>query len=370
MKGRSKAGWVCGAAAALLAAGAAAAQTKMIFDSEKGKGGEKEEVVRPPGPDDGLSPTVIGKAGKPTEADLEVVYGEETAGPQGPPPKVQVIVDGSGSMAEMLEEDKTKMYFAKRLLSRYLIEQWKEKAEVSLRVYGARRTKDCSDDYRAVNFRARSLDEIARKVAVIEPTGKTPIAKSIKSAYDDLKTYDGPKRIVLFTDGQETCGGDPCELVKKFEESGVLDMKVYVVAIGMDPNSDEAKGLACLGDVSFADSEADMHEQLGQIQNQMSKSNNLFVDNPDPTASVVVYKIEANGNRIPFKTFTAAFGTAVPPGVYAAEVKVEPPFLFRPFEVPPRRSVTLKVKGKGLIEVRFVKALASVEVLNREDKLV
>ncbi|MCC7442407.1 MAG: hypothetical protein IT285_12290, partial [Bdellovibrionales bacterium] len=93
-------------------------------------------------------------------------------------------------------------------------------------------------------------------------------------------------------------------------------------------------------------------------------------DNPDPTASVVVYKIEANGNRIPFKTFTAAFGTAVPPGVYAAEVKVEPPFLFKSFEVPPRRSVTLKVKGKGLIEVRFVKALASVEVLNREDKLV
>ncbi|HTL12012.1 MAG TPA: VWA domain-containing protein, partial [Bdellovibrionota bacterium] len=349
------------------------AGTHLIFDSQSGKrqtpsSADPEDehpgpkpLVAPQDNEDAteLHPSVSSNHTPAEAAPGDVVY-TDAEEPTGPQPRVQVIVDGSGSMAEELEGEKTKMYFAKKLLSKYLIQQWKEKAEVSLRVYGSRRTKDCTDIYRAVPFRARSLDEIARKVAVIEPTGKTPIAESLKAAYDDLKSYNGPKRIVLFTDGQETCGGDPCELVKKFDVDKGVDLKIYVVAIGMDPNSDEAKGISCLGDVSFAQDSSDMESDLGNISKQISKHNNLFVDNPDPSAGVTVFRILDNGDRVPFKGFTASFGTNVPPGKYAAEVRVDPPFEFREFYVPPHKTVTLKVRGKGLVEVKFVKALASV----------
>src|SRR5690606_23750180 len=115
-------------------------------------------------------------------------------------------------------------------------------------------------------FRARSLDEISRRVAVIRPTGKTPIAASLWEAYKDVRGYNGPKRLVVFTDGEETCGGDPCQLVKRFQKEGVLDLKIYVVAIGMDPEEKEAKGLQCMGEFHSANNEDELFESMGDIQ--------------------------------------------------------------------------------------------------------
>lgn len=64
------------------------------------------------------------------------------------------------------------------------------------------------------------------------PIGRTPLNDSMEAAIDDLKKYDGPKRIVIFTDGKETCGGDPCKLAKKVEQNPKLDIKIFVVGIG------------------------------------------------------------------------------------------------------------------------------------------
>ena len=59
----------------------------------------------------------------------------------GPLPKIELIVDSSGSMGQLLGGNKTKMFYSKKVISKYLIDQWKENAQVGMRVYGSRQKK-------------------------------------------------------------------------------------------------------------------------------------------------------------------------------------------------------------------------------------
>ena len=68
------------------------------------------------------------------------------------PPKVELIVDSSGSMGQLLDKGRTKMYYTKKVLERYMTDQWKEKAFVGMRVYGSRKKNDCEDNFLSTQF--------------------------------------------------------------------------------------------------------------------------------------------------------------------------------------------------------------------------
>ena len=57
-------------------------------------------------------------------------------------------------------------------------------------------------------------------VNALNPAGKTPLTEAVKQAAEvlDYKTEKGV--VVLVTDGEETCGGAPCELGKFLEANG------------------------------------------------------------------------------------------------------------------------------------------------------
>ena len=58
---------------------------------------------------------------------------------------------------------------------------------------------------------------IMSAVNAINPAGKTPLVEAVKRAADVLHDQG---TIVLLTDGEETCGGAPCELGKSLKASG------------------------------------------------------------------------------------------------------------------------------------------------------
>ena len=84
------------------------------------------------------------------------------------PPKVIILLDSSGSMGQLMDKQKSKMFYAKKLFGSYLADQWREKAEVGLLVYGSRRKHDCSDFFMAVPFSEKSLPKIDNAVKVLE----------------------------------------------------------------------------------------------------------------------------------------------------------------------------------------------------------
>ncbi len=285
------------------------------------------------------------------------------------PPKVEIVVDSSGSMGQLLSADKSKMYYTKKLLERYLMDQWKEKAIVALRVYGSRRRHDCKDNTLSVEFGEKSLENIEKKIKRLHPVGMTPLQDSLEAAIKDIQSYKGPKRIILFTDGFDTCGGDPCKTGELIQKNPAVDIKIYVVAIGFDAESQKNKNLNCLGSVTQVNSQDDLFNALGNISNAIKTQNNLVVESPQPTAQVQLFRI-VNGKPVYYRTFTSAWGIRVPPGQYSAKVLFHPAFEFPPFTIPPHKKIHLVVRGKGTIHVGFRDQILNVELLNKDSQVV
>jgi hypothetical protein len=62
---------------------------------------------------------------------------------------------------------------------------------------------------------------------------KTPIGASLLKVRDDLKGVKGPMLVVLVTDGEETCGGDPKAAIQSLRASG-MDVRVNIVGFAVD----------------------------------------------------------------------------------------------------------------------------------------
>jgi Ca-activated chloride channel family protein len=71
---------------------------------------------------------------------------------------------------------------------------------------------------------ANAASAIMHDVETLVPAGKTPLSEAVQQAADVLNYLNKPGVIVLLTDGEETCGGNPCELGKtlRAEAAGLV----------------------------------------------------------------------------------------------------------------------------------------------------
>ncbi|CAE80792.1 VWA domain-containing protein [Bdellovibrio bacteriovorus] len=282
-------------------------------------------------------------------------------------PLVEYVIDSSGSMGQLMGPKKTKIYVLKKLLARYLMSQWTEKTSSGLRVIGSRRKKDCKDNYLAIEPAQSKLGAIEGIVKGFEPVGMTPIGQALKDAYKDVEHYKGPKRVVLFTDGEETCGQDPCKIAAELSGKDV-DLKFFVVAFGLQNQPDVLDKLACIGDMSQADDEEKLEELFQDLDKQLNPGKNLFVSSPQPNATVFLFRADSP-NEI-YRKFHASQGIEVPPGKYLAIVNLKPKYKFSEFVIPPKKKVTLKVGGQGFFQANFVEKLMKIELLDTNRKVV
>jgi hypothetical protein len=285
----------------------------------------------------------------------------------GPVPKVEVIIDSSGSMDQVLSKNKSKMYFLKELMKPFFLARWKEKNNIGLRIYGGKQKSNCEDTHLLVPFGPNNLVQMEKTVVGLTPGGKTPLHKSLLLSFEDLKKYSGPKRIVVVTDGEDTCGGDPCETVKEINQQK-LDLKFFVIALGMKGESDALKKVKCIGDTQVANDDQSFNDALSQISSKISQKENLVVVSPNPGASVYLFEIKPDGKKVLQRVFYASSSQTVPPGSYEAVVGLEPAYKFSKFEIPPNKKVTLKVEGDGIVKVNYFNSLVNVEVLDKNNK--
>lgn len=62
---------------------------------------------------------------------------------------------------------------------------------------------------------------------------RTPIADSLKAIESDLKGASTGAAIILVTDGEETCGGDPAKVIKDLQAKG-FDVNLNIVGFAID----------------------------------------------------------------------------------------------------------------------------------------
>ncbi|MCJ7599483.1 MAG: VWA domain-containing protein, partial [Methyloceanibacter sp.] len=82
-------------------------------------------------------------------------------------------------------------------------------------------------------------------VNAIVPAGHTPLTAAVRNAAEVLDYRHKPGLIVVLTDGEETCGGSPCDLGKELH-AAAAQLTIHIIGYRM-------KGLSWTGEGSILD---------------------------------------------------------------------------------------------------------------------
>jgi hypothetical protein len=165
----------------------------------------------------------------------------------GPPQSVLLVLDASGSMRGAAG-GQTKMDLAKAAVSRFLATK-PAGMEVGLLAYGHRGDNtpsgmavSCAGVELVSPIGGLTAANAPQVLARFEPVGWTPIAAALSEAGVAL-SRETPSRLVLVSDGVETCGGDPAATVRRLRQGG---LPVTVDVIGFDVARGDARQLAAV----------------------------------------------------------------------------------------------------------------------------
>ena len=127
-------------------------------------------------------------------------------------PEATFILDASGSMQEAAGAQ-SKMEAAQAVLAQ-VVPAVAPEVKIGLAAYGHRRENDCADVEILVAPGTEDRAAVLARIAAMQPKGMTPISAAVTQVADQLKGRAAETTVVLVSDGQETCGGDPCATVR------------------------------------------------------------------------------------------------------------------------------------------------------------
>ena len=145
-----------------------------------------------------------------------------------------LVFDASGSMAGNLNQGiattKPRIEEVRAALKRVLpsITRFRR---VGLIVYGPGPYQQCNV-HLALKPAPDMGERIMAEVNALTPAGKTPLTAAVADAAEVLDYQNKPGLIVVLTDGEETCGGSPCDLGKELHGKAAR-LTVHVIAFRM-----------------------------------------------------------------------------------------------------------------------------------------
>lgn len=145
---------------------------------------------------------------------------------------IEIILDASGSMLQKLGAER-RIDIAKRTLNKVVGTAIPAGTPFALRVFG-REVDSCQTDL-DIPVAALNVTTVQGRInALVAKNGaKTPIGASLDKAADDLRSVAGEKLIVLVTDGEETCGGDPVTAIANLRKAGI-GTRVSIVGFALE----------------------------------------------------------------------------------------------------------------------------------------
>ncbi|CAL9615630.1 hypothetical protein SUDANB108_05751 [Streptomyces sp. enrichment culture] len=302
-------------------------------------------------------------------AGIAVPAGAAAGEPTGrDAPKVDLVLDVSGSMRARDIDGQSRMAAAKQAFNEVL-DATPEEVELGIRTLGANypgddRKTGCKDTAQLYPVGPLDRTEAKAAVATLAPTGWTPIGPALLKAADDLDGGDGAKRIVLISDGEDTCAPlDPCEVAREIAAKGI---GLTIDTLGLVPTAKLSRQLSCIADATGGTYTSVEH------QDELTDRVNELVDR---AAEPVVTPVPAEGAdrcagapalKSGLYTDRAAFGQQrwyrvdVPPGKelrasvsVAADRAVNPGYgvLLRAVTVRGREIVRGEAAGTGRTDV-------------------
>ncbi|MFC9589543.1 VWA domain-containing protein [Streptomyces sp. NPDC056944] len=166
-------------------------------------------------------------------------------------PKVELVLDVSGSMRAKDIDGKSRMSAAKQAFNEVL-DAVPEEVRLGIRTLGADypgndRKRGCKDTRSLYPVGPLDRTEAKTAVATLAPTGWTPIGPALLGAAGDLGKDGATKRIVLITDGEDTCDVDPCQIARQIAAEGI---HLVIDTLGLVPDAKTRQQLTCIAEAT------------------------------------------------------------------------------------------------------------------------
>ncbi|MFZ3566690.1 VWA domain-containing protein [Streptomyces sp. BH097] len=201
-----------------------------------------------------------------------------------PAPQVELVLDASGSMRARDIDGGSRMAAAKQAFNEVL-DATPGEVELGIRTLGANypgddRKTGCKDTDRLYPVGPLDRTEAKTAVATLRPTGWTPIGPALLKSADDFTSGAGAKRIVLISDGEDTCQPlDPCEVAREIAAKGI---GLTIDTLGLVADAKTREQLSCIADATGGTYTAVHHKD------QLSDKVGQLVDRAaDPVATPV-----------------------------------------------------------------------------------
>jgi len=221
---------------------------------------------------------------------------------------IEVILDASGSMGQTLPTGESRWMAARQALDELADSAFPAGVPVALRVYGHLQPNSCNMALE-IGLEPFDADGFRRVVAGIDPKllSQTPLAEAILAAGDDLAAVEGQRMVILVTDGEESCGGDPESAILSLRERGIATVNIIGFALRDQAVKEQFLRWAELGGGVYLD--AATGEELGSALNLVLQPEFLVLD-PD---GVEVGRGRVNSDAV-----------VVPSGIYRVQVLSTP----------------------------------------------
>jgi Mg-chelatase subunit ChlD len=278
-----------------------------------------------------------------------------------------VIIDSSRSMLQLTRDGKEKLWAAKTALSK-LIDKLPDDVNVALMVFGHRDKYKCDDIEIVLPLTPLDKAAIRENLDALRPTGVTPLMSALDQAAEHLEKFKGKSTILLLTDGQETCGGDPVKLVSNISAKYGIIVIVDVVGLNVkliERTQLEAIAKAGGGKFYSADTSSELASavteavelkvmgiQPGQGTDRITENGELgtlLINHRHILSSIDIYN-QYTGERADGQVMWAhsenQYNTLLNPGLY--RIKIYSPSVENPTEI---ENVRIKPNKKTTINV-------------------
>ena len=140
-----------------------------------------------------------------------------------------LVFDGSASMDEISFETgpNTRIVEARQAI-RHAIPQIAPYRRVGLMIYGPGPYGACQNLDLRFEPVANAAGPVIDAIEALRPDGLTPLTEAVRQAAEALEHRKRAGVVVLVTDGNETCGGRPCEMAQALRATA-QDLTIHVI---------------------------------------------------------------------------------------------------------------------------------------------
>ncbi len=240
---------------------------------------------------------------------------------------VELILDASGSMLQRIE-GKRRIAVAKDVLTEAVKQHIPPGTPVALRVFGHREADSCRTDLE-IPLAPLDPSKAASTIAAVNAMNlaRTPIADSLAAVESDLKGATNGI-IVLVTDGEETCEGDPGAVIEALQAKGLkVSLNIVGFAIKDLELAAQFQSWATLGGGRYfsADNQHGLSEAIEQ-------------------ALQISYAVYDHGGNEVAVAQVGGDAVSLERGVYRVVVNTVPPTIFEQVAVQGEDEILLKLE--------------------------